>query len=67
MKAHCVNDEKGVKYFFDAKKGYFNGLVILANSMYSKPGKSAQETRHVATKIITHPEFVSIMYLKMTL
>ena len=59
MKAHCVNDEKGERFPFNAKKGYFDGLVILANSMYSTPGKSAQETRHVATKIITHPEFVS--------
>ena len=61
MKAHCVNDKKGEKFPFDAKRGYFNGLVILANSMYSTPGKSVQETRHIATKIITHPDFVSIM------
>ena len=61
MKAHCVNNQKGEKFPFDAKKGYHNGLVILANSMYSMPGKSAGETRHLATKIITHPDFVSIL------
>jgi hypothetical protein len=59
MKAHCLKDKKGEKFPFDAKKGYVDGLVILANSVYSQRGKSTKEKIHNITEFIYHPKYAS--------
>ena len=46
FKAHCIRNKNGTRFHSNSKRGYVDGLVILANSMYSKPEESAQETIH---------------------
>ena len=48
-------------YHFNSNKGYFDGFVILANSMYGKIGKSAEEKIHYVKEVIIHPEYVCIL------
>ena len=59
MKAHCLKDRKGEKFPFDAKKKYVDGLVILANSMYSQRGKSTKEKIHIITETIIPQDYAS--------
>ena len=46
FKAHCIRNKNGTRFHFNSERGYVDGLVILANSMYSKPEESAQVTIH---------------------
>ena len=54
---HTFNHE-GHGYTFNPNKGYVDGLVILANSMYGKIGKSAEEKIYYVKEVIIHPEYV---------
>ena len=53
FKAHCIRNKNGTRFHSNSKRGYVDGLVILANSMYSKPEESAQETIHNFEDIFT--------------
>ena len=55
----CNPEECG--YHFNPNKGYFDGFVILANSMYGKIGKSAEEKIYYVKEVIIHPEYVCIL------
>ena len=64
---HTFNHE-GHGYTFNPNKGYVDGLVILANSMYGKIGKSFKEKVHFIKEMIIHPEYVcNLIVLKINL
>ena len=49
---------EGHGYNFNPNKGYIDGFVILANSMYGRIGKSTKEEVHYVEEMIIHPEYV---------
>ena len=56
-----ICNPEGDGYHFNPNKGYVDGFVILASSMYGKIGKSDKEKIHYVKEIIIHPEYVCIL------
>ena len=55
---HCAvsHPDIGFKIKYNDKKGLWDGLLVLSNSLYSKMGKSLGEERHQIKEIIQAPE-----------